>query len=111
MSYKEAKLLLEKGELEESCKLFTTFIDSQRTQESTEEREHLTDAYNSRGHIKYRWVHFDEAVVDYTEAIKRAPHFAVPYYNRGQIHYRLGGWCNTRVSSHKPVPYHTWLVR
>ena len=35
-------------------------------------------------------MHFKEAIEDYTEAIKIDPTFAVAYYNRGQVQYRLG---------------------
>ena len=40
--------------------------------------------------LRYLWVDFDEAISDYTEAIELDPTFAIAYYNRGQIHYRLG---------------------
>lgn len=93
-----AKLLLDQGDLEESFKLITNFIDT-----STQSKlnhcvdtnlelpdESLADAFNTRGHIRYLWVDFDEAVTDYTDAIKRNPNLAVAYYNRGQVHYRLG---------------------
>ena len=87
MAYQKAKACLEKGELDESFKLFTEFIDDPDNQLRSEE---LTDSYNARGHIRYLWVDFDEAISDYTEAIKRSPNFAVAHYNRGQVHYRLG---------------------
>ena len=89
-TYRKAKSLLENGELETSFKLFTDFISSQTSLEASELRKELTDAYNSRGHIRYLWVDFDEAIEDYSEAIKLDPDCAVAYYNRGQIHYRLG---------------------
>ena len=85
--YQEACSLLQKRELESSFKLFTDFINAQ---DSSEHKGELTDAYNSRGHIRYLWVDFDDAISDYSEAIKLDPKFAVAYYNRGQIHYRLG---------------------
>ena len=89
--YLEAKRLLCEGELESSFKTFTSFINSQTTSHHREHLTELADAFNSRGHIKYLRVEFDEAIEDYTEAIKIDPNFSVPYYNRGQIHYRLGG--------------------
>ena len=46
--------------------------------------------WNDRGHIKYLQVDFYAAVNDFTEAIKLDSGFAVPFYNRGQIHYRMG---------------------
>lgn len=93
--YREAKSLLEKKELKSSFKCFTNFIDSQEGLTLPECREELTDAYNSRGHIRYLWVDFDEAVEDYSAALELDSNFAVAYYNRGQVHYRLG---NTKYS-------------
>ena len=91
--YERGKKLLERGDLEGSCRALSEFIKAhERLQEGKEEeiRERMADAFNTRGHIKYLWVDFDSAVEDYTEAIRRNPEFAVAYYNRGQIHYRLG---------------------
>ncbi len=88
--YGQAKKLLEEGELDSSFKLFTSFIDSQKAEGTVERREELKDAYNTRGHIRYLWVDFDDAIDDYSEAIQLDPYFSVAYYNRGQIHYRLG---------------------
>lgn len=88
--YKQAKNLLEKKELKSSFECFTAFIDTQKPLPTPEWPEELTHAYNSRGHIRYLWVDFDEAIADYSEALKLDPNFAVAYYNRGQIHYRLG---------------------
>ena len=85
--YQKAKLCLEKGELDESFQLFSSFIDDSS---SILHPEELTDSYNARGHIRYLWVDFDDAIRDYTEAIKRDPGLAVAHYNRGQVHYRLG---------------------
>ena len=89
-TYKEARRLLDERDLEQSFKFFTDFINSERAQNRPERREELVDAYNSRGHIRYLWVDFDEAISDYSEAIELDPKLAVAYYNRGQIHYRLG---------------------
>ena len=86
----KAKLLLEKGELNESFKIFTNYIDSQTKGDAMNSDSDLADAYNTRGHIRYLWVDFDEAITDYTDAIKRKPDFDVAHYNRGQVHYRLG---------------------
>lgn len=85
-----AKELLEQGCLEECCRLLTTIIDDGRTAGEPERVSELSEAYNTRGHIRYLWVDFDRAVSDYTEAIGLDPGFAVAYYNRGQVHYRLG---------------------
>lgn len=92
--YQRAKELLRRGSLEESYKLFTEFIENRKNLEGEERDPELVDAFNSRGHIRYLWVDFDEAVQDYTEAIRRDPLFAVAHYNRGQIHYRLGRGSN-----------------
>ena len=92
--YLKAKESLASKDLAGSFKLFSEFIESQRSLERPELTEQLVDAYNTRGYIRYLWVDFDEAVQDYTEAIRRNPDFTVAYYNRGQIHYRLGtGLC------------------
>ncbi len=86
----KAKDLLTQGSLEESCRLLTEFIETRRSVEGPENTEELSEAFNTRGQIRYLWVDFDEAVQDYTEAIRRSSHHAVAYYNRGQVHYRLG---------------------
>ncbi|KAL5493994.1 hypothetical protein EMCRGX_G015258 [Ephydatia muelleri] len=88
-TYYRAKELYAEGNLPESHKLLTNFIVSQRGISGNAAAQ-LTDAFNTRGHIHYRWVDFDEAIQDYSEAIKVDPTFAVAYYNRGQVHYRLG---------------------
>ena len=87
MAYLRAKACLERGELDESFKLFSEFIDDP---DSVLHPEELADSYNARGHIRYLWVDFDDAISDYSEAIKRSPNFTVAHYNRGQVHYRLG---------------------
>ena len=50
----------------------------------------LASAFNNRGQLKYLQVDFKAAIADYTEAIDVDGDFPIPYYNRGQIHYRLG---------------------
>lgn len=45
---------------------------------------------NNKGHKKYLNVEFDEAIADYTEALRLCPTLAVALYNRGTVHYRLG---------------------
>ncbi|XP_069947989.1 uncharacterized protein [Cherax quadricarinatus] len=52
-------------------------------------KEQIALVYNDRGQCRYMQVYFDEAVTDYTEAIKLDPTLAVAYYNRGTIYYRL----------------------
>lgn len=49
----------------------------------------LARIYNDRGQCRYKQVHFDEAVEDYTKAISLDPTLAAAYYNKGTIHYRL----------------------
>ncbi len=46
--------------------------------------------FNNYECFRYLWVDFDEAITDYTAALKLNPDFAVAHYNRGQVHYRLG---------------------
>ena len=86
--YEKAKHLLTCGELEKACHLFTFFIESYK--DSTEHRTIVTDVYNSRGHAKYLSVDFPGAIEDYSVAIHRDPTFTIAWYNRGQVHYRLG---------------------
>lgn len=88
--YRKAKGFLENNDLDSSFKFFTEFIDSQLPSGAPVGTEELADAHNSRGHIRYLWVEFDDAVSDYSAAIELDPTFAVSYYNRGQVHYRLG---------------------
>ncbi len=84
--------LLSKGALDESHQLLTELIDARTADGGTEGGAELSDAFNTRGHIRYLWVDFDEAIRDYTEAIRLDPGSAVAHYNRGQVHYRLGAW-------------------
>ena len=76
--------LFSNGRLDEAFKLYTKLI------EENSGYENLAKAFNNRGQIKYLRVDFDEAIEDYTNAIKLDNSYAVAYYNRGQIHYRLG---------------------
>ncbi|XP_051471951.1 tetratricopeptide repeat protein 32 [Apus apus] len=50
----------------------------------------LATALNNRGHSRYLRVEFAAAMEDYAAAIRCQPAFAVPYYNRGLVLYRLG---------------------
>lgn len=45
---------------------------------------------NDQGHKKYLNVDFDDAIVDYSQALNLYPNLAVAHYNRGTVHYRLG---------------------
>ncbi|XP_046905893.1 tetratricopeptide repeat protein 32 [Hypomesus transpacificus] len=69
--------------------LYTTFISS-CLQTRKCEAGALASALNNRGQIKYFRVDFNEAIEDYTSAIKANSQFEIPFYNRGLIHYRLG---------------------
>ncbi|KAM8832526.1 tetratricopeptide repeat protein 32 [Spinachia spinachia] len=69
--------------------LYTKFIAS-CAQFREGEASKLAMAYNNRGQIKYLRVDFNEAVEDFTSAIKADCRFEIPFYNRGLIHYRLG---------------------
>ncbi|XP_077366275.1 tetratricopeptide repeat protein 32 [Festucalex cinctus] len=69
--------------------LYNNFISS-CTHPRDREASRLAIAYNNRGQIKYFRVDFDDAVEDYTSAIKADDKFEVAFYNRGLIHYRLG---------------------
>lgn len=84
--------LLTNQQLEECHQLLTELLESRKENVSSTELTHreVADMYNSRGHIKYLWVDFNGASQDYTEAIRYDPSLAVAYYNRGQIHYRMG---------------------
>ena len=104
--HEKAKRLLSSGRLEESCQLLTTFLDGYR--DSAELGSAVTEAYNSRGQVKYLSVDFPGAVSDYSRALERDPSFAVAWYNRGQVRYRLGkpGLCQTGRTS---PPAHSLL--
>jgi len=76
------------GRLDEAFELYTKVIDANSGHENLTKM--VAEAFNNRGQIKYLRVDFDEAIEDYTNAIELDKNFAVAYYNRGQIHYRLG---------------------
>lgn len=96
--YEKAKDLLSKNQLEECHDALNKLIDSRNGISSNgPSLQVLADAYNTRGHIKYLWVDFDAAILDYTEAIQCDPSLAVAYYNRGQIHYRMGRYSLAEV--------------
>lgn len=66
-------------------------------------RHELALAYNDRGHIHYRLIEFDEAVDDYTEALKYNDRLAAAYYNRGTVHYRMGCFSTALLDMEKAV--------
>lgn len=90
--YERAKVLQAKRCHDDAMKELDKFIEL--AEECEEEQESLNRllarAWNDRGHLKYLQVDFYGAVDDFTQAIKLDNDFAVPFYNRGQIHYRMG---------------------
>lgn len=90
--YDSAKLLRNRGYYSDALKELNKLIDlSKKCKEQSESlNQLLSRAWNDRGHLKYLKVDFDAAIYDYTQAIELDKNFAVPYYNRGQIHYRMG---------------------
>lgn len=90
--YDRAKLLHSNGCHSDALKELdkVTGLAEQYKEESESLRRLLSCAWNDRGHLKYLQVNFDDAISDYTRAIELDKDFAVPYYNRGQVHYRMG---------------------
>ena len=80
-------------------------IPRQEDQQTTARMKALSLAYNERGQLKYLLVCFDDAIQDYSKAIRLHPN-AISFYNRGQVYYRLGRQLNTNVQKNiKPVFY------
>lgn len=102
--YRKAKGFLENKDMDSSFKFFTEFINSQLSSGASVITEELADSYNSRGHIRYLWVEFDDAISDYSAAIELDSTFAVSYYNRGQVHYRLGINFAMPLRGKSPIP-------
>lgn len=90
--YEGAKLLQSNGCHSDATKELDKIIrlTEQYKEESESLRRLLSCAWNDRGHLKYLQVKFDDAISDYTRAIELDKDFAIPYYNRGQVHYRMG---------------------
>ena len=92
MVYERAKVLQAKSCHGDAIKELSKLIEL--AQKHTEGRESLNGflarVWNDRGHLKYLQVDFYGAMVDFTQAIQLDNDFAVPFYNRGQIHYRMG---------------------
>ena len=80
--------LLQSRKLEECHALLTETLENPKDERVDD--SDLAEAYNTRGQVKYLWVDFNGAVEDYSVALRHNPEFAVAYYNRGQIHYRMG---------------------
>ncbi|XP_051908555.1 tetratricopeptide repeat protein 32 [Hippocampus zosterae] len=87
--FQNANMEFEKKNFKTAEELYNKFISSCAHYREGE-GSRLATAYNNRGQIKYFRVEFDEAVEDYSSAIKADGKFAVAFYNRGLIHYRLG---------------------
>lgn len=90
--YERAKVLQAKSCYSDAIKELSKLIEL--AEKHTEGRESLNGflarVWNDRGHLKYLQVDFYGAMADFTQAIKLDSDFAVPFYNRGQIHYRMG---------------------
>jgi tetratricopeptide (TPR) repeat protein len=98
--FQEAKTLVAQGSDSQAKDKYSELIlycqnllDSDGAQNGSELKETLALAYNNRGHLRYLSVDFDEAIEDYTKALEYNQKLAVAFYNRGQIHYRLGRSC------------------
>jgi len=90
--YDRSKLLQSNGCHNDALKELDKVIRlaEQYKEETKSTSRLLSRAWNDRGHLKYLQVKFDEAISDYTRAIELDKDFAIPYYNRGQVHYRMG---------------------
>ena len=90
--YSRARLLQSNGCHNDALKELDKVIGlaEQHKEETNWIRHLLSRAWNDRGHLKYLQVKFDDAISDYTRAIELDEDFAIPYYNRGQVHYRMG---------------------
>lgn len=90
--YDRAKLLQSNGCHNDALKVLDKVIGlaEQYKEESKSVTRLLSCAWNDRGHLKYLQVKFDDAISDYTRAIELDKDFTIPYYNRGQVHYRMG---------------------
>lgn len=86
----EADRLCSLGDKVNAERLYGELIEKHSASDSTETRHCVALAYNNIGQLKYLRVDFDEAIVDYSRAIEVDANLAVAYYNRGQIHYRVG---------------------
>ena len=90
-NFYSAKEQLQRGEKDSAFELFTAFIEFRESNPSFRcQNGLLAEAYNERGYIRYTGVDFSNAIVDYTKAISLKEDFSVAFYNRGQVHYRLG---------------------
>lgn len=90
--YDRAKVLQSNGCYSDALKELDKLIQlAEQCKEQSESLKRLLScAWNDRGHLKYLQVDFYNAISDYTRAIELSKDFAVPYYNRGQVHYRMG---------------------
>ena len=90
--YERAKVLQAKRCHDDAIKELNNLIElaEQFRDEQDSLKRLLARAWNDRGHLKYLQVDFYGAEDDFTQAIKLDNDFAVPFYNRGQIHYRMG---------------------
>lgn len=87
----EARECSREGRYEHAKTLYTSALDTLHTLPLTQnDREKLAAMiYNERGLCQYKMVCFDEAVEDYTNAVRLNPSLAAAYYSRATINYRL----------------------
>ena len=89
-NFLEAEKLLKLGRNDEAFHLLAKFIQDESCSLPLRHRNELAKAFNERGYIQYLKVDFQSAIDDYSEAIALNEDFAVAYYNRGLVQYRLG---------------------
>lgn len=73
------------GRYQQAIRLFSKAISSGRLS-----RENLAIAYNNRGSAQDDLGRPEQALADYTQAIKIAPSHADAYYNRSFVHEKQG---------------------
>ena len=88
--FEQAESRASAGDSHGAERLFGELIEKFSAEEGSETRHLVALSYNNRGQIKYLRVDFNEAVQDYSRAVEMDRELAVAYYNRGQIHYRVG---------------------
>lgn len=94
----EAEKLLKLGKNDEAFHLFAKFIQDESCNLPLRHKNELARAFNERGYIQYLRVDFQSAIEDYSEAIALDEDFAVAYYNRGLVQYRLGALRSVRTA-------------
>ncbi|XP_050691802.1 uncharacterized protein LOC126983220 isoform X2 [Eriocheir sinensis] len=87
----EARECFREGRYEHAKTLYTSALDTLHTLPLPQNDGEKLAAmiYNERGLCQYKMVCFDEAVEDYTNAVRLNPSLAAAYYSRATINYRL----------------------